>query len=73
MVQKPPTLEELRAMPALLGIDEAAAALRMSRNSAYRLVKCGEFPVPVMRLGLKYKVRTSDLVRYVAGDPDAAA
>jgi len=55
----------------LLDLLEAAPPLRISRTTAYELAQRGKFPVPVLRIGRRYKVRTVDLRRYLGLDSDA--
>jgi excisionase family DNA binding protein len=44
---------------------EAAQALGVGRCVAYDLVKRGEFPVRVLRLGSKYRIPTEELLKYL--------
>jgi excisionase family DNA binding protein len=55
----------------LLDLLEAAQPLDMGRSTAYMLAQRGEFPVPILRIGRRYKVRTADLRRYLRLDGDA--
>lgn len=41
---------------ATFSVDEAAVLLGVSRSHAYDLVRRGEFPVPVIRLGRTVRV-----------------
>lgn len=54
--------EELLALPATVDIPTAAKALNIGRTLAYQLVRTGDFPVPVLRLGSRYRVVTSALL-----------
>lgn len=61
--------------PALtISINEAADLLGISRNTGYRLVKAGEFPVPVLRIGAQMKVSRRAIEEFVAcvTQPDAS-
>jgi excisionase family DNA binding protein len=55
----------------LLDLLDAAQPLGISRTTAYTLAQRGDFPVPVLRIGRLYKVRTADLRRYLGLDSDA--
>lgn len=67
------TLEEIRQQPALVSLEQAARTFPMSRWQAYELTRRGEFPVRVLKIGHRYRVRTLDLLEYVgAGPPDTA-
>lgn len=65
----------MRAVPTpnqqpLLALLEAAAFLRIGRTSAYEMAETGTFPVPVLRVGGRLRVRTVDLRRYLGLDTD---
>jgi hypothetical protein len=57
------TREELLALPAVVGLVTAARALGIGRTRAFELVRRGEFPVPVLRVGRTYRVPTVALLR----------
>lgn len=46
----------------------AAVALGMSRDTAYKLAQRGKFPVEAVRLAGRWRVRTTDLRRYLGLD-----
>lgn len=50
-------------LPAEVGLRMAAEALNLSLTTAYRQVRNGDFPCPVRRVGRRYVVRLSDLMR----------
>jgi excisionase family DNA binding protein len=59
---------ELREPPEVLTVEEAAAVLRISRNSAYSLARqwlatCGAEGLPVVKLGRTLRVPRSALLR----------
>lgn len=69
----PPT--SLDALPLMLTIDDAAAVLRISRTTAYKLVQLhrttgGRAGLPHVRLGSRLVVRRVDLARIVGFDPE---
>jgi predicted DNA-binding transcriptional regulator AlpA len=55
----------------LLDLLDAAPLFTIGRTTAYELAKRGEFPVPILKIGKRYKVRTADLRRYLGLDSDA--
>lgn len=58
----PMTRDELLAQPVAVPLwPTAARALNIGRTVAYQLARDGQFPVPVLRLGASYRVRTADL------------
>lgn len=56
------TLENIRNLPPVLDLPEAARLLRIGRTSAYAMAKSGQFPVPVLRAGKLYRVPTAGLL-----------
>jgi len=61
----------------MLTVDEAAAVLRISRTTAYKLVElhrttAGHPGLPHVRLGGRVLVRRVDLAEIVGVPPDAA-
>lgn len=62
-----PTLDEVRAWPPLVSLTRAGSALGIPVTSAYRLYARGEFPVPVVKVGGRLRVRTADLLPFLDG------
>ena len=58
-----PTADEIRAWPATVDPATAATAFGISRSYAYELVRRGEFPAKVLRVGRKQRVITADILR----------
>ena len=54
-------------LPAVLDLVEAAALLGVGRTTAYRLVRDGHWPTPVLRLGRLIKIPTQPLLELLAG------
>ncbi|MGW0822580.1 DNA-binding protein [Streptomyces sp. NPDC002845] len=52
-------MEELLALPATVNVVTAGRALGISPNTAYELIRNGEFPVRTLRLGTMVKVPTA--------------
>lgn len=65
----PMTIEEVRALPAVIPLLTAARALGLSRNTAYRLVKRGEFPCRVIQAGDVYRVPTIEILTVLGLPP----
>jgi hypothetical protein len=64
--------EELRALPAVVGLPTAARALGIGSTKAYQLARAGEFPCALLRLGSRYRVSKAELFRVLgvsAGSP----
>ncbi|MGH2636100.1 MAG: helix-turn-helix domain-containing protein [Actinomycetota bacterium] len=47
----------------LLTVAEVAATMRVSNMTVYRLIKSGE--LPAIRVGKNYRIRESDMDRYL--------
>ncbi|MFF9198785.1 helix-turn-helix domain-containing protein [Streptomyces sp. NPDC014779] len=52
-------------LPVEVGLGTAAAVLSLGRSTAYRLAREGSFPCPLRKVGRRYVVRTSDLMRHL--------
>lgn len=44
---------------------DGARVLGIGRSTAYELIRRGEFPVRVLKLGAKYRISRADLLRYL--------
>src|SRR5690606_35267279 len=65
------TEQELRKLPLAIDLVTAGRALGMGRTKTHALVRAGEFPVEVLRIGNAYRVRTADLRRFLDVEPRA--
>ncbi len=63
------TRAELLALSATTDLATAAKALGIGRTTAYQLARAGDFPVPVLRLGARYRVVTSGLLAALGIEP----
>ncbi|MFW3172570.1 hypothetical protein [Geodermatophilus sp. CPCC 206100] len=52
----------MAALPVVVDLVTAGSVLGMGRSSAYEAARRGEFPVPVMRIGSRYRVVTGHLL-----------
>ncbi|MCP3758894.1 helix-turn-helix domain-containing protein [Streptomyces sp. TBY4] len=55
------TMAELLELPPMVNVTTAARALSIGKDTAYKLIKSGEFPVQVIALGSTSKVATASL------------
>lgn len=62
----------MRTRSAVVDIPEAADMLGIGRTLAYRLVRQGDWPTPVIRVGRLIKVPLQPLQEYLRRPPDAA-
>jgi len=60
-------IEELAGLPALLDVPDAARVLGIGRSLAYELVRRGEWPTEVLRIGKLIKIPTAPLLRLLQG------
>jgi predicted DNA-binding transcriptional regulator AlpA len=68
---KGPTLEEIRRWPATVSVEDAAAALGISRAHAYDLIKAQSFPANALPVGRRIRVTTRSILAVI--DDDAAS
>ncbi len=57
--------DNVGVLPAVLEVPQAARMLGIGRTLAYQLVRTGQWPTPVIRIGRLIKVPTQPLVDYV--------
>lgn len=62
--------QEVRSLPAVVDLPIAAAALEIGRTTAYELVRTGNWPTPLIRLGHRIKVPTAPLLDLLGLSPD---
>lgn len=63
--------EELLALPAAVDLVTAGRAFSIGRTLSYELHQRGEFPVPVLRLGNAFRVRSGDILAALGITPTA--
>ncbi|MFI1563909.1 helix-turn-helix domain-containing protein [Streptomyces sp. NPDC020490] len=64
------TRDELLSLPVTVDVETAGRAFGVGRTVAYRMVRDGEFPVPVIRVGNKYRVSAAELWRVLGVAPE---
>ena len=57
--------DELKELPATISVTEAAQIVGIGRCLAYELIRSGEWPTPVLRLGRLIRVPTAPLLAFV--------
>ena len=67
------TMAQMARLPASLSLLEAARALGIGRTSAYQLARDGQFPCPLIKVGVLYRVPTVGLLRILGLAPSEAA
>lgn len=64
-------MPELKTVPDLLTIPQAAQRLDLNPETLYRLVRAGDFP-PAVHLGRQIRVSVPLLEKYLHGDAASA-
>jgi hypothetical protein len=59
---------ELDALPAVVDVPTAARMMRLSRAAAYDLIRIGEWPTPVFRLGKLIRIPTTPMLELLGID-----
>jgi predicted DNA-binding transcriptional regulator AlpA len=67
------TGERIRALGAVTDLSTAASILGLSRAVAYDLAKTGRFPVPLIRVGTRYRVPVAAILAALHLDPQPPA
>lgn len=62
--------EELAALPAVIDVPTAADVLGVGKTAAYELIRCGEWPTPVFRLGKLIRIPTAPLLTLLGLQPE---
>lgn len=57
-----PTAAQILKWPATVDLPTAGRVYGMSRNTAYGMAKDGRFPVEVLRVGSRLRVRTAAIL-----------
>ena len=58
---------DLTALPPLVDVPTAAAVLGIGRTLAYKLVKTGQWPTDVLRMGKLIRIPSAALLRLADG------
>ncbi|MDG4788100.1 DNA-binding protein [Micromonospora sp. WMMD1102] len=67
---KGPTLDEIRAWPATVSVELAAAALGVGRSHAYESIRLGTFPARTLKVGRRTTVVTSSILAALNATPE---
>jgi hypothetical protein len=60
---------ELQNLPSVIDLVTAGRAFGIGRTKSHALVRAGQFPVPVLRLGNSYRVTRAALLRALGESP----
>jgi predicted site-specific integrase-resolvase len=61
--------QDIRSLGATTDLVTAAAIVGVGRTTAHVLARAGEFPVPVIRVGHRYRVPVAPILRLLGLDP----
>ena len=56
------TVEQMRNLPPVVDVLTAAAILGIGRTAAYELIRTGQWPTPILRLGKLIRVPSAPLL-----------
>ena len=59
------TAERMRNLPPVVDVLTAAAILGIGRTAAYELIRIGQWPTPILRLGKLIRVPSAPLLALV--------
>jgi hypothetical protein len=59
------TEERIRTLPPVVDVPTAAAVLGIGRTAAYELIRVGNWPTPILRLGKLIRIPTAPLLELV--------
>jgi predicted DNA-binding transcriptional regulator AlpA len=67
------TRDDLLALPPVVDVPTAARVLGVGRTSAYELVRTGQWPTPVLRLGRLVRVPSAPLLELIGMHVDGGS
>jgi predicted DNA-binding transcriptional regulator AlpA len=59
------TVEQAQKLPPVVDVPTAAAILGIGRTAAYELIRIGQWPTPILRLGRLIRVPSAHLLDLV--------
>jgi len=59
------TVEQMRNLPPVVDVLTAAAILGIGRTAVYELIRIGQWPTPILRLGKLIRVPSAPLLDLV--------
>jgi hypothetical protein len=66
------SVREVLDLPVAISLEDANRALGLGRSNGYAMARSGEYPLPLLRLGRKYRCKRSDLLSLLnITDPEA--
>ena len=60
--------EELSDLPAVVGVAVAAEVLGLSRTTAYGLIRTGQWPTPIYRVGKQIRIPSAPMLALLCLD-----
>ena len=64
--------DAIQHLPAAVGVTEAADLLGVGRSLAYSLIRSGDWPTPVIRVGRLIRIPTTPLLTLLGQEPRLA-
>lgn len=59
------TVERVQQVPPVVDVPTAAAILGIGRTAAYELIRVGQWPTPVLRLGKLIRIPSAPLLELI--------
>ena len=63
------TRDELLGLPPVIDVSTAAAVFGLGRSAAYELIRSGQWPTPIIRIGRHIRIPTLPLLEIVGMAP----
>lgn len=64
-------INELLDLPVAVSLETANRALSISRANGYSMARHGTYPIPLLRIGTRYRVRRADILSALGVDDPA--
>lgn len=64
------TAAEVLALGVVTDVETAGSVLRLGRTKSRQLARAGDFPVPVLRVGIQYRVPVRGLLDLLGIEDD---
>lgn len=63
------SVEDVMALPVTVDIVTGGSVIGLGRSASYEQARAGTFPVPVLRVGSRYRVVTAHLIELLGLAP----
>jgi hypothetical protein len=63
------TRDEMLALPHVIDVSTAADVFEVGRSAAYEIIRSGQWPTPIIRIGRHIRIPTLPLLKLVGMAP----